>query len=168
MPGSDIPEFPSPGTVHRASAGGQGWRTGLLITYLHLFCGYSLLDGACLLHFWLYPTSIHREFLFGWGLSAHFWLYPTSIQREFLFGWSLFGHFCLKHPSDTIVFLRRWSPLGLFASVIPSVLSMPIKGWRVCAKQAFPAHRIWQQPKKDGEFMPGSRISHHPYLADAK
>ena len=37
IPGSDFPEFPSPGTVHRAYAGGQGWRTGLLITALHLF-----------------------------------------------------------------------------------------------------------------------------------
>jgi hypothetical protein len=31
---------------------------------------------------------------------------------------------------------------------------MPIKGWRICAKQAFPAHRIWQQPIEDGEFVP--------------
>jgi hypothetical protein len=31
---NDILEFPSPGTTHRADAGCQGWRTGLLIVYM--------------------------------------------------------------------------------------------------------------------------------------
>ena len=50
IPGSDIPEFPSPGTVHRAYAGGQGWRTGLLITALLLFCAFFLPGPIITLH----------------------------------------------------------------------------------------------------------------------
>ena len=69
-----------------------------------------------------------------------------SIGHGFSFvGCSLLERFCQKPPSDTAISLYRCSSLDI------SCLSY---------------HRILTRPEVDGEFVPASKIPHHPCLTD--